>query len=135
MSTYEFNPLTRELDLVGDGSGASISVPVSIANGGTASATRQAAIDALTASSSGTERQVLQVSSSSATFANLRLPEYTSDPTPASGDVWVLRSGSGGTDGIPLGMLLALTQNVGATTSYQLSYRTSEGSTVRATLA
>lgn len=134
MSTYEFNPITRELDLVDTSGGGSLTTPISIANGGTASSTRQTAIDALTASSSGTDRQTLQVSSGSATFQNLKIPEYTSDPSVTSGDIWVLRSDAGGTDGIPLGMLLAITQTVGATSSYQLSYRTSEGTTVRETL-
>lgn len=134
MSTYEFNPLTREYDLV-DTSGSSLSTPISIANGGTASASRQAAINTLTASDSATDRQVLMATSSAASFQNLKLPEYTSDPSSSSGDVWVLRSDAGGTEGIPLGMLLAITQTVGATSSYQLSYKTSEGTTVRTTLS
>lgn len=134
MSTYEFNPITRELDITGT-SGSSISTPVSIANGGTASSTRQSAINTLTASSSASNGQVLSVSGGVATFDYPQIPEYTSDPSVSAGDVWVLRTDSGGDAGSPMGVLLALTQTVGATSSYQLSFRTSSGSTVRATLS
>lgn len=58
------------------------------------------------------------------------IPEYATDPaSPSAGDAWVLRSGTVQ----PYGLLLALTKP--AVTTYQFSYRTNAGSTVRATLS
>ena len=55
-------------------------------------------------------------------------PELISDPvSPAAYSSWVLVSG-----GTPMGLLLALTQG---DLKYQFSYRTTEGTTVRATLS
>lgn len=67
------------------------------------------------------------------------IPEYTSDPgSPAANSAWVLRGGSGGgiPDGTPIGLLLALTytNNSGSPFTYDFSYRTTEGTTVRASL-
>lgn len=64
--------------------------------------------------------------------------QVDADPTnPKSQDAWVLKTGSGGTGGgTPVGLLLALTTpDVGGTTSYQFSYRTIEGTTIRTTLS
>tara|TARA_R110000868_G_C10972640_1_gene770674 strand:- start:12856 stop:13152 length:297 start_codon:yes stop_codon:yes gene_type:complete len=68
------------------------------------------------------------------------IPQVSTDPaSPAAEDAWVLRSGSGGAiaDGTPIGLLLALTYtgNAGTSFSYQFSYRTNEGTTIRANLA
>ena len=58
------------------------------------------------------------------------LPEYLVDPSsPTAGETWVLRSPVAGS---PIGLLLALTN---ATNGYKLSYRTTEGTTVRAILS
>lgn len=64
-----------------------------------------------------------------------QVPELTSDPSnPAPGDIWVLRTISGSApDGQPYGMLVTLTQP-GAST-YQLCYRTLEGTTIRVTMS
>lgn len=63
------------------------------------------------------------------------VPELTADPpNPAPGDMWVLRTiSSSAPDGQPYGMLVSLTQP-GAST-YQLCYRTLEGSTIRVTMS
>lgn len=65
------------------------------------------------------------------------IQELIADPLlPSPEEVWVLRTISGAiADGIPIGMLLALTYtgNVGSST-YQLSYQTIEGPIVRVTL-
>lgn len=68
-----------------------------------------------------------------------KIPELSSDPaSPKAEDVWVLRSGSGASipDGTPIGLLLALTYtgNSGVSFTYQLSYRTKAGTTVRRVL-
>jgi hypothetical protein len=138
MSDFEFNPITREQDLVGSGSG-SLSTPVAIAEGGTGATGAQAALNNLTQASSHTTGQVLTIQSDGdAEFSTntVRFQEYASDPaSPASGDAWILRTETSGADGTPLGMLLTITQNVGASLSYELSYRTAAGATVRAALA
>lgn len=57
------------------------------------------------------------------------IPEYLTDPiSPSAGTMWVLR-----TDliGKPIGLLMALTYT---NDIYQLSYRTTEGTTVRTVL-
>ena len=68
------------------------------------------------------------------------IPELTTDPaSPSAQDAWVLRSGSGGAipDGTPIGLALALTYtgNGGTAYTYQLSYRTNEGTTIRTSLS
>jgi hypothetical protein len=63
------------------------------------------------------------------------IPELTSDPiSPAPQSMWVLKTGGTGS-GEPLGLLLALTTTSGVPLSYQLSYQTLEGTTIRTTLA
>lgn len=65
------------------------------------------------------------------------ITELDADPgSPTSQQAWVLHSTAGGiADGIPIGMLLALTYtgNSGSS-SYQLSYQTIEGAIVRTAL-
>lgn len=66
------------------------------------------------------------------------IPELTSDPgSPAAEDAWVLRSGSGGSGGGVVKALfpLILTVGSGGGFTYQFSYRTAAGTTVRTTLA
>jgi len=75
------------------------------------------------------------------------IKEYTSDPlSPKAETAWVLRQGTGGgiiqlsTQGVPMGLLLALTYATTATTTgiaftYKFSYRTKENSTIRNTLS
>lgn len=67
------------------------------------------------------------------------IPEITADPvSPSPGDAWVLASAFNGImDGTPIGMLLALTYtgDQGAPTTFQFSYRTSEGTTKRVSLS
>lgn len=59
------------------------------------------------------------------------IPEYASDPlSPAVNSAWVLKTVI--PDGTPIGLLLALTYTSEIT--YQFSYRTSEGTTVRTQL-
>jgi hypothetical protein len=69
------------------------------------------------------------------------IPELTSDPaSPGVNEAWVLRSGSGGTGG---GVLQAITglgfpylsPNTGGSFTYEFSYRTIAGTTVRSTLS
>jgi hypothetical protein len=71
---------------------------------------------------------------------------FTADPiAPVAETAWVLRTGSGGgivqlsTKGVPIGLLLSLTYAVTASTTgiaytYQFSYRTKEGTTIRSAL-
>lgn len=73
--------------------------------------------------------------------------QLTADPTsPSTDSAWVLRTGSGSgsiqvsTLGVPMGLLLSLTYAQTLTTTgiaytYQFSYRTKEGTTVRATIS
>lgn len=66
------------------------------------------------------------------------IPQLTSDPaSPKAQDAWILAAVSGGTGGgEAIGLLLALTTaDAGGSSSYQFSYRTKEGTTVRATLS
>lgn len=69
------------------------------------------------------------------------VPQYDADPaSPNAEDMWVKRTASGGTGGgkiiAPLGLgFLALTPGVGGSSTYQLSYRTKEGTTKRVTLS
>ena len=67
-----------------------------------------------------------------------KIPQYDADPSsPNAEDVWVLKSSSGGPGvaGVPMGLLLSLTYTgPGGGTSYQLSFRTKEGTTIRSGL-
>ena len=67
------------------------------------------------------------------------IPEYSSDPSsPVAQQAWVLRSGMpGNPGGVPMGLLLALTYpNIpGIPYTYQFSYYTNEGTTIRTTLS
>lgn len=68
------------------------------------------------------------------------IPQYSSDPdSPTAEKAWVLATiGSGAsTEGMPMGLLLSLTYAetvAGGATTYQLSYRTKEGNTLRTSL-
>jgi len=76
--------------------------------------------------------------SSGGSASGTTIPQLSSDPSsPAAQTAWVLRTGSGGSGGgKPIGLLLSLTQpNTGGSFTYQLSYRTIEGTTKRVTLA
>lgn len=77
-----------------------------------------------------------RITSATSTVANI--PEYDTDPTsPTNGDVWVLRTTSGGGAGAgsAYGMLAAITNaGVAATKTYQLSYKTETGGTKRVSL-
>jgi hypothetical protein len=62
------------------------------------------------------------------------LPEVYTDPvSPAAGDTWILATQVSYT-GQPIGMLLGITY-AADTYTYQLSYRTTEGTTIRTTLS
>jgi hypothetical protein len=72
------------------------------------------------------------------------IPQVATDPTsPNAEDAWVLKTGSGATgaipDGTPIGLLLSLTYtdcpSTTTTLLYQFSYRTQEGTTIRAALS
>lgn len=71
---------------------------------------------------------------STPTSGAVAIPQYNTDPVaPAAEDAWVLRTETGGIDdGVPIGLLLGLTYtgNTGSS-SYQLSYRTQEATTIR----
>ncbi len=72
--------------------------------------------------------------SSGGSFA---IPEVASDPgSPAAGDAWVLRTGSGGSGGGEVKALfpLILTANTGGGFTYELSYYTQASTIVRTTL-
>lgn len=66
------------------------------------------------------------------------IPQVNSDPSaPVAEDAWVLKTTSGGSAsaGDAMGLLLALTYSGGGgATTYQLSYRTKENTTVRVSL-
>lgn len=66
------------------------------------------------------------------------IPQLSTDPSsPNAEDAWVLKQGQAAIpDGTPIGLLLALTYtgNQASAVSYQFSYRTQEGTTVRTTL-
>ena len=63
------------------------------------------------------------------------LTEYLNSdkPSPSAGDVWVKHTTAAG-GGEPIGLLLALTQAGSGTEMYELSYRTSAGTTKRVEL-
>jgi len=69
------------------------------------------------------------------------IPELSSDPvSPNAQDAWVLRGGSGGSGGGKIRAFIGLSMaylkvNTGGAFNYKFSYRTNEGSTVRATLS
>lgn len=68
------------------------------------------------------------------------IPQYDSDPaSPQAQDAWVLRTVSGGAGGGKLQLLFGLgfpvTTTGAQTSTYQLSYRTIEGTTKRVTLS
>jgi predicted alpha/beta-hydrolase family hydrolase len=70
-----------------------------------------------------------------------KIKQYDVDPTsPKKESAWVLRTvGAGGsTEGMPMGLLLALTYAItsagGGATTYQFSYRTKQGTTQRSNL-
>lgn len=64
------------------------------------------------------------------------IPEYSSDPSsPTAGQTWVLKSGGGKLKMLfGLGYPITIPDPVGGI-EYQLSYRTSEGTTKRVTLS
>jgi hypothetical protein len=71
---------------------------------------------------------------------NRLIPQLSADPAaPVAESAWVKRTGSGGAiaDGTPIGLLLCLTYtgNAGSSFTYEFSYRTKEGTTLRAALA
>lgn len=67
----------------------------------------------------------------------LTVPEYSSDPaSPAAEDIWILRSGSvsgGGEPTVPFPLLFT-TAGAGSY-SYELSYRTAAGTTIRVSMS
>jgi len=69
------------------------------------------------------------------------IQQYDTDPaSPAMETAWILKSGTGGSGGGEIKAFLGLgfpiiVPNSGGSTTYQFSYRTLEGTTVRATLA
>lgn len=68
------------------------------------------------------------ISGGSSGGGSVQIPEYATDPvSPSPTDTWVLRIPAGS----PIGLLLALTQGQN---TYQLSYRTAAGTTVRTNL-
>ena len=70
-----------------------------------------------------------------------KIKQYDIDPSPKAENAWVLRTaGAGGsTEGMPMGLLMALTYATtsggGGPTTYQFSYRTKEATTLRNTLS
>lgn len=79
---------------------------------------------------------------STTSFAIGSIPQYDADPTsPAQETSWVLKQGGGGGAGGGLlnaiiGLSFAYLSTGAATaTTYQFSYRTKEGTTVRETLS
>jgi predicted alpha/beta-hydrolase family hydrolase len=74
--------------------------------------------------------------------AQSKIRQFDIDPaSPKQESAWVLRTaGAGGsTEGMPMGLLLALTYAVttvgGGATTYQFSYRTKQNTTLRTTLS
>jgi len=67
------------------------------------------------------------------TLNDVKIPQLDTDPiNPAPESAWVLKSG--GQLVRPRGLLLALTYSVGTPTTYELSFRTKENTTVRTPL-
>lgn len=60
--------------------------------------------------------------------------DNTDPVSPAAHDAWVLRTGTITGGGEAMGLLLALTYAASGSYTYQFSYRTEEGTTIRATL-
>lgn len=76
----------------------------------------------------------MSVAFSNTSIGSAIIPELSVDPvTPYPQSAWVLRTG-GTTTGTPMGLLLALTYATTVAPTYQFSYRTLEGTTVRTTL-
>ena len=70
--------------------------------------------------------------------APFKIPQYSTDPvSPKPNSSWILKTFVGGAgSGTPIGLLLALTSaGSGGSTTYQLSYRDTEGTTIRSTLS
>lgn len=94
------------------------------------------------AASSPTDGQVLTYESSTSLWkpktatSSLSLTEYNNSdkPSPSAGDVWVKHTTST-VAGSPVGLLLSLTNATSGTEKYELSYRTSAGTTKRVELA
>lgn len=69
------------------------------------------------------------------------VPELSVDPaSPNAQDMWVLKQGGGGVGGGKLRAFFGLgwpylTVGSGGATTYKLSYRTQEGTTIRATMS
>lgn len=65
------------------------------------------------------------------------ISQVSTDPvSPAAEDAWVLKTTAGAiTDGVPIGLMLALTYqgNTGSST-YQFSFRTLESTTIRVSM-
>jgi hypothetical protein len=86
------------------------------------------------------------VSASADTSLATNIPQYDTDPTsPTAQDAWVLKSGTGSTvtgGGVLKGIIGLSTYYIsagvssgGAATTYQFSYRTKEGTTIRVQLS
>jgi hypothetical protein len=76
------------------------------------------------------KQQVTTTASGGTTLTNVTIPELYTDPiAPTAGSAWVLATDIGAI-GTPIGLLLSLTHAV-STFSYQFSYRTNEGTTIR----
>ena len=77
-----------------------------------------------------------RITSAASTVANI--PEYDADPSsPANGDVWVLRTTTGGGlgAGTVMGLLAGITNpGAGASATFQLSYKTISNGTKRVSL-
>ncbi len=73
--------------------------------------------------------------------ATVTIPQYNSDPaSPVQEEVWVLKTGGSGSGGGEIKAFLGLSFpylsiGSGGAATYQLSYRTKEGTTVRGTLS
>lgn len=84
---------------------------------------------------------IITGSSSSSGSATAGIPQYDTDPvSPNPEDAWMLKTSGGGAGGgaivaIMGGGFMASTPNTGGSTTYQLSYRTLENTTIRVTLA
>lgn len=87
------------------------------------------------------EPVIITGSSSSSGSATAGIPQYDNDPvSPNPEDAWMLKTSGGGSGGgavkaIMGGGFIASTPNTGGSTTYQLSYRTLENTTIRVTLS
>ena len=65
-------------------------------------------------------------------YIDKSIPQYDSDPSsPNQEDVWVRKSTTGTVDAQPGLLPIMLSPNAAGTTTYELSYRTKEDTTVR----